>query len=294
MDRRHFLIAAGALTLAPVLAQADDTSASALRGLLWRVRCGEAPPSHLFGTLHSGDRRVLSKVPALRPLVSGARLFMPELLTDADAVNTYVAASVYGSDELPRKVGKAKWPRVEKMLGLHGVDPRVAVQLRPWAALITLLQPLEAQRPSLDEVLIELARRSQIPVQPIERVQEQIDAIASLPEPTLIALLVDAARRHDVIQAGIEPMIAAWLDGKIDDLARINAGLMSEEAALRDHSRRFIHSLLDGRNARFAERLLPEIRQGGVFAAFGASHLTGAHGVIDRLKAAGCEVDATG
>ncbi|MGV2481848.1 UNVERIFIED_CONTAM: TraB/GumN family protein, partial [Salmonella enterica subsp. enterica serovar Weltevreden] len=83
--------------------------------------------SHLYGTLHSGDPRVLARAAALRARIADARLFMPELVTDAEAVSIYQAASVYGSDDLPRRVGRAKWPRIEKTLALHGVDPRVAV-----------------------------------------------------------------------------------------------------------------------------------------------------------------------
>jgi uncharacterized protein YbaP (TraB family) len=131
-----------------------------------------------------------------------------------------------------------------------------------------------------------------VAVRPLEQVQEQIDAIALLPEKTQIALLIDAARRHDRLQAAIEPMTVAWLAGELAELSRINSGLMSEDPALREHARLFVQSLLDARNARFAERLLPEVQVGGVFAAFGASHLAGPDGVLARLAAAGCRIES--
>lgn len=289
--RRAFLLQAAALVAAPALARAAAPAAFE-RGLLWRVNVEGAPPSFLYGTLHSGDPRVLARVEPLRPLIAAARVFMPELVTDADAVNLYMAASVYDSEDLPRRVGKAKWPRIAQALALHGVDARVVPRLRPWAALITLLQPVAARQPSLDEALIDAARARRVPVQPIEQVQEQIDAIALLPEDTQIALLIDASRRHDLIQAGVEPMTRAWLAGDIGELARINSRLMSAEPALKLHGQRFLQSLLGARNARFEQRLLPELRQGGIFAAFGASHLTGADGVLSRLSAKGCTVEA--
>lgn len=290
MDRRRFLLQLAALAALPSRLRAAEADYS--RGLLWAVRSGDAPVSHLYGTLHSGDPRVLARAAALRARIADARLFMPELVTDAEAVSIYQAASVYGSDDLPRRVGRAKWPRIEKTLALHGVDPRVAVRLRPWAALLTLLQPVAAQQPSLDEALIALARAQKVAVRPLEQVQEQIDAIALLPEKTQIALLIDAARRHDRLQAAIEPMTVAWLAGELAELSRINSGLMSEDPALREHARLFVQSLLDARNARFAERLLPEVQVGGVFAAFGASHLAGPDGVLARLAAAGCCIES--
>lgn len=289
MDRRLFLLSLGALFAAPSLAGAAGT-----RSLLWRVRCGDAPASHLFGTLHSGDSRVLARGEPLLSAIAQSRLYMPELVTDADAVALYRSASVYGSPELPRKLGRAKWARVEKALAAHGIDAVSAQRLRPWAALLALLQPLQATRPSLDEALIAFARRQRVPIQPIETVQEQIDAVALLPEATLLALLVDASRRHDTLQAAIEPMIAAWLEGDVDRLALINSELMAAEPALKVHSGRFVAALLDDRNGRFVERLLPELHQGGVFAAFGASHLSGPDGVLARLARAGCELEPEG
>jgi uncharacterized protein YbaP (TraB family) len=288
--RRLFLQQIAALILSPALARAQGSEPYG-QGLLWRVGIGDAPPSHLFGTLHSGDARVLERARTLQDLLAGARVFMPELVTDADAVNTFMAASTSGGDDLPRLVGRKHWPRVAQTLTLHGIDARMQSRLRPWAALVTLLQPLGPAQTTLDELLIRNAQALNRPVQPIEQVQEQIDALATLPAATQIALLIDTARRHDTLQAGVAPMIEAWLAGDIDELARINTRLIGDDPALRRHAQRLMNALLTQRNPRFVQRLLPEIRQGGVFAAFGAAHLTGHDGVLARLHDAGCSIE---
>ncbi len=291
MDRRRFLQQVAALAALPAGSWAQDIDPYA-RGLLWRVHCGDdAPPSHLFGTLHSGDARVLAAVATLRDRLAGARVFMPELVTDADAVTTFMAASMSDKDSLPAQVGRKHWPRVAEMLALHGMDERVARRMRPWSALLTLLQPVGPPRTTLDEVLIGEAVALARPVQPIERVQEQIEAIAGLPMDTQVALLVDSTNRHDTMQAGIEPMTEAWLAGHTGELARINARLIGDDRALRRHAHLFMQSLLTRRNARFVDRLLPEIRRGGAFAAFGAAHLVGTHGVLALLHRSGCSVE---
>ncbi|WP_018412845.1 TraB/GumN family protein [Methyloversatilis thermotolerans] len=258
------------------------------RGVLWTVRCGDAPVNHLFGTLHIGDPRVLARAEPLRPLIAQARVFMPELNLDAGAVALYASASSYEREELPRKVGRAKWARIEKALALHGVDARVGARLRPWAALILLYQPMQSRGPTLDETLIRFAQTQRVPVRALEQMQEQIDAIALLPEATLLDLLIDAARRHDRLQAGNEPMVQAWLAGDLPALARINSDLMREAPDMRAQAQALIDALLTRRNPRFVERLLPELREGGVFSAFGASHLNGPDGVLARLSAQGC------
>lgn len=289
--RRLFLQQVAALILSPALVRAQGAEAWD-RGLLWRVNIGDTPPSHLFGTLHSGDARVLDRARALQELLASARVFMPELVTDADAVNTFMAASTSGGDNLPRQVGRKHWPRVAQTLALHGIDTRMQPRLRPWAALVTLLQPLGPAQTTLDELLIRNAQALNRPVQPIEQVQEQIDALATLPTATQIALLIDTARRHDTLQAGVAPMIAAWLAGDTGELARINTRLIGDDPALRRHAQRLMNALLTQRNPRFVQRLLPEIRQGGVFAAFGAAHLTGDDGVLARLHDAGCRIES--
>lgn len=291
--RRLFLRQFGAIGLATTLPSAlrAEPAGPYDQGLLWKITLGDAPVSHLFGTLHSGETRVLDRAASLYTYIEAARLFMPELVADADAVNTFMAASTSDSDDLPNKVGRKHWPQVSQMLALHGVDERLQTRLQPWAALVTLLQPVGGAQPTLDEVLMRRARATGRKILPIETVQEQIDAIARLPDATVMALLIDSARRHDAIQAGVAPMTDAWLAGDTGELARINTRLIGDDKALRRHADLFMQSLLGHRNARFAERLLPQIREGGVFAAFGAAHLTGPDGVLARLLQAGCTTD---
>jgi uncharacterized protein YbaP (TraB family) len=292
-SRRLFLQQLGAAALAAALPPALQAEPLAPydHGLLWKITLGEAPVSHLFGTLHSGDPRVLERAATVQTYIAAARVFMPELVVDADAVNTFMAASTSDSGDLPGKVGKKHWPQVSRMLALHGVDERVQPRLRPWAALVTLLQPVGGTQTTLDEVLVHGALAAGRKILPIEAVQEQIDAIARLPDATQLALLIDSARRHDAIQAGVAPMTEAWLAGDTGELSRINTRLIGDDKAMRRHADLFMQSLLGRRNALFVERLLPQIREGGVFAAFGAAHLTGPDGVLALLHRAGCITD---
>ena len=53
--------------------------------------------------------------------------------------------------------------------------------------------------------------------------------------------------------------------------------MIGDDPALRRHADLFLKSLLGQRNARFVERLLPQMREGGVFA-------TGFDASLDELR----------
>jgi uncharacterized protein YbaP (TraB family) len=54
--------------------------------------------------------------------------------------------------------------------------------------------------------------------------------------------------------------------------------------------REFATQLLVSRNFTMAQRAMPLIDQGGAFIAVGALHLTGADGLVERLRKSGYKV----
>jgi uncharacterized protein len=59
-------------------------------------------------------------------------------------------------------------------------------------------------------------------------------------------------------------------------------GLSEAERGAQDE---FMRALLQGRNARMAERAAPLLASGGAFIAVGALHLAGKDGLIERFRA---------
>ncbi len=52
----------------------------------------------------------------------------------------------------------------------------------------------------------------------------------------------------------------------------------------------FMLNVLDRRNERMLQAMLPQLELGGVFAAMGALHLQGEHGLLAMLERAGWRV----
>lgn len=85
-------------------------------------------------------------------------------------------------------------------------------------------------------------------------------------------------------------LVSAYLRRELEGMWQANARVMSDDPAIEPHNPVFLERLLFDRNARFAQRLAPLLRRGGVFAAFGALHLYGERGAPALLLRRGFRV----
>lgn len=272
-------------------AQAREPEATRFgQGLLWKVERKGAAPSYLFGTMHLDDDRILKLAPPVQRAFDASRRFAVELINDEAATRSFRRAMVTREPALPALLGEADYGALEPILIDHGIPRDARPRLRPWAALVTLLQPRGGPGIILDYVLLLEAQEKGKAVVALESVEEQIAAMDDLPEETQKALLRHAVARYADIQDAIPPMVDAYLARDLASLWRINDEVMEGDAAMQAHNARLIDSVLYARNRRFAERLAPELEQGGVFAAFGALHLYGEQGVPSLLSQRGFRV----
>jgi uncharacterized protein YbaP (TraB family) len=274
------------LFLALLLAAAPALAAERFEhGLLWRVQVAGAPPSYLFGTLHSDDDRVVAMPAAARRAFERAPVIALEALNDEAAARRYRAAMVGREPRLPALLAE-DYPRVEALLREAGLPREVAPRLKPWAAMIVLLQPQGATALTLDNLIaFEAGKRDKRVVQ-LEAVEEQIEALEGMAQEVQVALLRDVQARFEEIQAAVYPTLNAYAEGDLAAQFRINAETMGTGAA----QDVLLERLLYARSARFAERLAPLLEGGGVFAAFGALHLYGPRGVPALLERRGFRV----
>lgn len=254
-------------------------------GLLWRVEAPGTAPSYLLGTLHSDDERVVNLSRGARRAFDRAKVVAMEALGNETATRRYRAAMVGREPQLPELLGE-DYPRVEALLRESGVPRDAAPHFKPWAALIILLQPRDATGLTLDNLLLFEAGKRGKRIVHLETVEEQIAALDGMPLETQVILLRDAQARFEEIQAAVYPTLSAYAAGDLAAQFRINAETLGTGAA----QEAFLQRLLYARSERFAERLAPLLRQGGVFAAFGALHLYGPRGVPALLERQGFRV----
>ncbi len=285
---RRALLATGAALALPARAGAWE------RGLLWRVATPGAPPSHLYGTLHLDDADAKAFAPTVRAALAGARLFRPELRSDAVSGRTFAAAArLPPGPGLRALTGEALFERVASLFATqYRLPPQAADRLKPWAAFLQLSQPARAPVETVDAALEALARGYGKPIEPLESVEEQIDAVESIPRASQLALLAAQAERHAEAMAALDELRRLYL---AEDLA----GLARHQRALGDAAggaaQRAIDDLMEHllfrRNERIAATLQPDLKHGGVFVAIGALHLHGERGLPALLMRSGYRVE---
>jgi len=283
LRRFGFLLLATVLVAAAGKVRADSFE----QGVFWEVVAPDGRVGHLLGTFHASDPRILQlPLPVARAIEESDQV-ATELVGDDVSARRFRRAMMMREPRLPELLGEADFARVEPLLARSGVRLSARPRLKPWAALLVLGQPAGPQGPSMDEALLAHVREVGKPVVSLESIEEQIDTFEGVPEEAQVQLLRHAGQNPEANQALVEPLIRAYLARNLAEMFRINESVLDGAPELRRQNQFFLERVLYQRNRRFVERLEPLLKQGKVFAAFGALHLFGEQGVLSLLERRG-------
>ncbi len=255
---------------------------------LWKV-ADEDTTIYLFGTVHALPKDVAWLKGNVEQALASSDTLVTEIKTDentpAEMQKIILAKGVLPEGTTLRSLlddnQKAAYEQAMTKLGL----PVSAFdRFEPWyASMMLSMLPLLKQGYSPDsgveKVLVakggDARKRGEL-----ETVQYQLSVFDSLPMDSQIAFLTEAANQVDTIKSTLDEMIADWLKGDADGLAKLmNEGLSDKVLADR---------LLYARNRNWADWIDNRLKTPGtVFVAVGAGHLAGKHSVQDALAAHG-------
>ncbi len=265
-------------------------------GLLWKVERAGVAPSHLFGTIHSTDRRVNRLPKPVSRAVRAAKSLILEVARTGDMpVRMARLMMLHDGRRLEDILGAELFARFARIARRYGLPAKVLQRIKPWAALMTIsLPPAEKARQAAGRLPLDLAlgaraQRRGVPVYGLETVEEQLGLFEGLPEADQISLLAAAVRQHANLDSMFERMIQSYL-------ARDLAGLMTsaiDQTAGADPRHREIFEVrfLARRNRLMAQRMRPRLDAGGAFIAVGAAHLPGKNGLLSLLARQGYRVE---
>ncbi len=286
------VLAIAVLAVAATLALAGDVTAPYSRGLLFRVDVVGRPPSWVFGTMHSNDPRVTVLPGPVRDALAASRRLAPELLMSPSELPEFFAAAQFDDGRrLADYFDPATLDAVRVALGVAAPPPAVFDRLKPWAIMLLLARPAgENGAPTLDEVLVDEARRRRMLVIGLELPEEQIASLDTIPVASQVALARWVLSRRDVMAAEHESALTTWLAGDLAGLAALAAAPGRGDPALTTHLEQLSRHLVVNRSVSMAHRLFMPLREGRVFVAVGALHLYGRDGLLALIRAQGHRV----
>jgi len=239
------------------------------RPFLWKVS-GPRGQVILFGTVHAGAK---GDIPgAAYDALRGSSLFVAEL-PPLDGAEVRDLATLPRGESLQVMIGDAAFFELRDALGGR-VDEEQLRRARPWYAMSLLTSAsTDVPETSMDEELLELARRRALRVTFLETPEEQLGALA-----TSVSAddLKQALAERKQMRCSVKELVAAYRAGDGD---AIRGELTGDAAA----------QLLDARNARWlpaVEDLMAE----RAFIAVGVSHLVGPGSLPELLAARGLTV----
>jgi uncharacterized protein YbaP (TraB family) len=270
------------LALAPLSAQGGQA-------LLWQVESPQGGVSHLFGTIHSEDERVLALAPPVEQAFKRADTLVLEMkLSPEVQLQMAQAIMLPPSEQLAELLPVGLHRRSLVAMAERGYPEAVTERLRPWAIILTLSMPPPKSGQFLDRQLHDRALASGKRVEGLESVDEQLSIFSGLSVADQQALLRQTLEDYRKLPELMEAMTRAWLARDMQQLVALSEKSMQGLPA--GVEARFGRSLVEERNHRMAERSLSYLEQGGAFIAVGALHLAGDEGLVALLRGRGMKV----
>ena len=278
------------MRLAPLaLAALAAFATGALAGPLYRIERAGVAPSYLFGTLHVSDPRVTALAPPVVDALARSRRLAAELVMgDVDLPGFVAGASYDDARRLADHFDAATLEAIRAALGPGLHDEAAFARLKPWAVMLLLARPQGDERPTLDAVVIDAARRRGMSIEGLELPDEQVASFDAIPLASQVALVrwTLARRGRDDHEATVRAYVAR-------DLPRLRALAMEgarADPSMRPHLAALLRHLVDDRSVLMAHRLFLPLREGRVFVSVGALHLDGPRGLVALLRAQGYRV----
>jgi hypothetical protein len=279
---------AGAPAPGPGADEASGTTAGQ-GGLLWQVAQKGVAPSHLLGTIHSADPRVVRLRPAVARALDRSERFIMEMVPDGAAM-AELATSMLITDgrDLESLLGSSLYRQVQKATADFGLPEPAVRTMKPWAIMTLLSMPRPSADPILDLVLHQRATAAGKSTAGLETAQEQLAVFDEISMSDQIDLLKMTLAQLPELPVFFDRLIQAYAAddlGAIVDLSETYQRQNDSEAV-----QRFSRRLNDERNHRMLARMTTYLRQGNSFIAVGALHLSGPNGLLQLLRENGYTV----
>ena len=257
---------------------------------LWKL-ADEDTTIYLFGTVHALPKDVDWFNGSLADALSQSDAVVTEILVDDDLPTQMLKlvnekGMLASGTTLRSLMDDDERAAYEAAMGKLGMPAGAFAPFEPWYAgmmlsMIPLLQQGYSPDEGVEKVLLGKAEGKDRLA--LETIADQINVFDTLPEESQMRFLIETARNIDEIKPMLDAMVAEWIEGDADELARLMNEGMSDKA--------LAEALLYKRNKAWADWLEARMEEPGtIFVAVGAGHLAGENSVQDYMEERGLEV----
>jgi hypothetical protein len=276
-----------------LLLASDGLAASSIPNgdaLLWKVTTESGKVSHVFGTIHSDDKRVMELRPGVQAAFTGSERLLLEIALSPEGVLDMMAR-LYRRDnsELKQDLPAALYAQTVEAFRARGLEENWVNRLTVWGAALNLMIPQSSGLVLDLKLQIEMQERGR-PVLGLETVESQLAIFSDLDRASQVQLLSISLGELKRLEETTEKLIRYYLR---EDIAAI-AGMEQEfhTGENRVFMERLMDRLIDDRNQRMVQAMEEHLQAGQTFVAIGALHLPGKQGIVNLLRKAGYKVEA--
>lgn len=275
-----------------LLSLAVDKGPIAHAGVLFEIQSAPGrAPSFLFGTIHSDDPRVTELPAQVQAAFDASPGFILEVIPDGSAIIKAMVTMAYTdgrrlSDVLPSEL----YRQASAALAERGMPEEAFRDFKPWAVMTLLSAPPAERGELLDLMLYRAAVEDGKRLEGLETMEEQLAVFDDLALTDQVALLRATLESWDQLPRMLDQLVMAYLARDLDALLELSeAYIAASEPRL---ASLFWEAVVESRNRRMLERLIPLLDQGGWFVAVGALHLAGDSGIVESLRRHGYRVSS--
>ncbi|MEO8760438.1 MAG: TraB/GumN family protein [Bacteroidia bacterium] len=253
--------------------------------LLWEIKGnGLAKSSYLYGTYHSQDSRAHQFGDSVLVKLAKADIVVVENI-DVDSKKALDMA-LMKNKKLEDLLNKEDYEFVkENALEKMGSSGMFYNTMKPLFTMVLagLLNERKEMPYTVDEFIKNEAKLQNKDVFGLETAEEAIHSLDEVSLKEQSKMLVTYFKKYDLSSSYKDTMVTMYQAQNLN-------GLYSFYLNQKEIPVSFDKSLVEKRNKKFVERLVPYLKKQSVFCAVGALHLPGETGLINALKKQGYEV----
>jgi hypothetical protein len=253
--------------------------------LLWKIEGnGLEKPSYLYGTMHTDEDAAFGFMDSVLIAFESCEKFAGELNPDSlDKQALAKEALLPEGTTLRTLLSPADYERVKKECWKRLHLPMFIIErIKPFYVTVMLTEGFGNPNKVLDMYFVKLAKKQGKAVFGLEKAEDQLAVLNSIPIKKQTDILVETVRNADSTLSK-DPLLAVYARrdlNAIDSLTRADTSMGQE----------FMKRILYDRNEVMARGIAGLAKTSPVFVGVGAAHLPGEQGVISRLRRIGYRV----